>query len=50
MNISLQARSDSYRIVLYNVDSIVKIQQPLLVKRHNVIPGMFLVGWNFSWG
>ena len=43
-----QSRSDSYRIVLYNVDSVVKIQRPLLVQRHNVIPGMFLVGGKFS--
>ena len=42
-SIFLQSRSDSYRIVLYNVDNVFKIHRPLLVQRHNVIPGMFLV-------
>ncbi|XP_046840585.1 uncharacterized protein C3orf20-like [Xenia sp. Carnegie-2017] len=36
-----QSLNDPFRIVLYNVDTL--IEQSLLVRRHNVVPGMFLM-------
>lgn len=42
----LQARNDPFRIVLYDIATAAEFTdytQPLLLRRHNVVPGMFLV-------
>ena len=42
----LQARSDTYRVVLYDVATAAEetsYSQPLLLRRHQAVPGMFLV-------
>lgn len=46
-----QSRSDPYRIVLYDMAIAAEhtgTTVPLLLRRHNITPGMFLVGWSFS--
>ena len=43
----VQSRNDPFRIVHYDVTTAAEYTmhtQPLLMKRHNVVPGMFLVG------
>ena len=43
----VSARGDSYRMFWYDVTSAADFSDhsvPLLVRRHNVVPGMFLVG------
>ena len=43
----LQSRSDSFRLFRYDVATAPDSSNhndPLLLRRHNVVPGMFLVG------
>lgn len=47
-----QSRNDPFRIFLYDVATAAKQlgdAEPLLTRRHNVVPGMFLVSlqWNY---
>ena len=42
----VQGRQDPFRLMLYDVASAADYSdhtQPLLLRRHNVVPGMFLV-------
>ena len=42
----VSSKSDAYRLFWYDVTSAADFSdhtQPLLVRRHNVVPGMFLV-------
>lgn len=44
----IQSRHDSFRLLKYDVATAADLSdhaQPLLMRRHNVLPGMFLVGW-----
>ncbi len=41
-----QSRNDPYRLLVYDVVSAVHLsghKQPLLLQRHNAVPGMFMV-------
>lgn len=45
----IQSRSDMFRVFRYDINSAAEMSdhtQPLLLTRHNVVPGMFLVGGN----
>ena len=47
----VQSRNDPFRIVHYDVTTAAEYTmhtQPLLMKRHNVVPGMFLVRTQFT--
>ena len=39
----LQARNDPFRLVRYDIATAADHAQPLLMRRHNAVPGMFLV-------
>ena len=42
----VQSRTDMYRVLQYDVNTAAEASdhtQPLLLTRHNVVPGMFLV-------
>ena len=44
----LQSQVDLSRVFWYDMASAADFSdhtQPLLLRRHNVVPGMFLVGW-----
>ena len=46
----LQARNDPFRLIRYDIataSSEVSHTQPLLLRRHNAVPGMFLVSVSF---
>ena len=44
----VQSRSDMFRVFKYDINTAAEMSdhtQPLLLTRHNVVPGMFLVNF-----